>query len=47
MSGLWDTFNTDVDTFLNRVSLSIEEVFRNGLRATGDTGKLSAVFSLY
>jgi hypothetical protein len=47
MSGLWDTFSTDVDTFLNRISLSIEEVFRNVLRATNDTGKLSAVFPLY
>lgn len=47
MSGLWDTFITDVDTFLDRIPLSIEEVFRNSLRATGDTGKLSAVFPLY
>ncbi|KUL85849.1 hypothetical protein ZTR_07402 [Talaromyces verruculosus] len=37
ISGLWDPFNTDVDTFLNQISLSIEEVFRNSLKVTGDT----------
>lgn len=47
MFGLWDTFDADVDSFLNQISLSIEEVFRNGLRATDDIGKLSAVFPLY
>lgn len=47
MLGLWETFDTDIDTFLNQISMSIEEVFRNGIRATGGIGKLSAVSSLY
>jgi hypothetical protein len=47
MSGLWDAFSMDIDTFLNRISLSIKKVFRNGLRVLSDTGKLSAVFPLY
>lgn len=40
MSRIWETFNRHIDTFLNGISQSIEESFRNGLRAPSDMGKL-------
>src|SRR5205809_979438 len=45
MSGLWDAFDRDVESYLDRIYQSVEEVFRNVLSATSDAGKSTVVFS--